>query len=248
MALLILLFYLPIITAAISGFQVNEFVGTLLIFDGHTHDRSVNRNAYFLSEVTGTNQSITFIQFLGKLPPPQAAGRRVIIQGQKVIRSEDNRVIVRATSFTLIEGITTTQTASQTSTTSMSSTTSSISPTTNSTFDYSISITPASLTISPGQTATYAVSIALVRGTPQLVSLGWKSNSGLPVGTSVSLKPTSGNPSYAATLVVTTTAQATAGTYDVVVRGFAAGGGLAHESPAMALTVLPTTITTTSTR
>ena len=60
----------------------------------------------------------------------------------------------------------------------------------------------------------------LISGTPQQISL---SVSGLPSGTSATLNPTAGSPTFSSTLTITTSTSTPAGTYTITITGTSAG-------------------------
>ncbi|MEM2843467.1 MAG: zinc-ribbon domain-containing protein [Candidatus Bathyarchaeia archaeon] len=88
-------------------------------------------------------------------------------------------------------------------------------------FDYSISISPLSQTITIGEKTLYTITVNLVSGTAQPVSL---TLSGLPSDVPYVFTPTSGTPSFTSTLTVDAGASSSPGTYTLTVT--ATGGGL----------------------
>ena len=88
-------------------------------------------------------------------------------------------------------------------------------------FNYAISATPALQTVSRGQTATYTVSITIISGSTQPVSLDLR---GLPSGATFNFRPSTGNPTYTSTLLITTTTQTPRGDYNLTI--VASGGGV----------------------
>jgi hypothetical protein len=201
-----------------------EFVGNLVVFtdDSPQGREEVRSYAYFLYELPA--RLITFIQFPpGVEPPPLgASGGGIAIQGEKVTRAEDKRTIIRASGFRLlgheVTGTTETERTTRRSTTA---------------FDFSISASPSTQTILPGQSATYTVSVTLVSGLVQPVSL---SVSGLVQGVLYSFSRSSADPPFSSTLTVTTNEYTPSGLYPLTVTG--TGGGVRH-SATVSLTVLP---------
>ncbi|MFI5728733.1 M28 family peptidase [Kribbella sp. NPDC051587] len=88
--------------------------------------------------------------------------------------------------------------------------------------DFSISTSPASLTVQPGQSATATITTT-ASGTPQTVTL---SAAGLPAGATASFNPASVTAGGSATLTIATQASTPAGTSQVTVTGTA--GSLTH--------------------
>jgi hypothetical protein len=86
--------------------------------------------------------------------------------------------------------------------------------------NFSISTQQASVAIAQGSSGSNTVTVTLISGTIQPVTL---STSGLPSGTSPSFNPTSGNPTFTSTLTITVSSTATAGRYTITVTGV--GGG-----------------------
>jgi hypothetical protein len=87
--------------------------------------------------------------------------------------------------------------------------------------DFSLSATPTSQTVTPGNSTTYTVSVTPAAGFTGSVSL---STSGLPAGAAASFSP---NPTAAtSTLTVTTTTATAAGSYPVTITG--TSGSLTH--------------------
>jgi len=82
--------------------------------------------------------------------------------------------------------------------------------------DFSVSAKPSSRSIAAGSAATYTVTVSLLKGTSQSVSL---SCSGLPSGAAASFSPTSGLPTFSSTLKITTTTSTPPGTYIITVTG-----------------------------
>jgi hypothetical protein len=82
--------------------------------------------------------------------------------------------------------------------------------------DFSISLSPASATMSAGSTATSTVLTAVTAGAAGSVSL---TATGMPAGVSASFSPSSVTAGNNATLTLSTTTSAAAGTYAISVKG-----------------------------
>ncbi len=93
--------------------------------------------------------------------------------------------------------------------------------------DFSLGLAPASQTVSPGGTATFTVSTAVVSGTPGDVSL---SVTGLPAGTTPSFSTNPVAAGGSSTLTVPIPADTAAGTFTVTVTGTA--GTVTHSATA----------------
>ena len=87
--------------------------------------------------------------------------------------------------------------------------------------DFSISASPASLSIVAGNAATSTISTATTSGSAQTVTL---SASGAPSGVTASFSPASVTSGGSSTLTVSTTTGAAAGTFSLTVTGTAASG------------------------
>jgi len=83
-------------------------------------------------------------------------------------------------------------------------------------FDFGLSASPPSITVFPGETATYIVGVSLFSGVSESVSL---SVSGLPSGATSSITPTSVTPTGTATLEVITDGTITSGTHELTITG-----------------------------
>jgi hypothetical protein len=101
--------------------------------------------------------------------------------------------------------------------------------------DFSISASPASQAVNPGNSTTYTVTIGALNGFSGVVTL---SASGLPAGSSTSFSPTTITGSGTSTMTVSTGTNTSLGTSMLTVTG--TSGGLAHTA-AVNLTV--TTVT-----
>jgi serine protease AprX len=89
--------------------------------------------------------------------------------------------------------------------------------------EFSLSATPSSSTVSPGQGTSYTVTVTPSGGFSAAVTLGV---TGLPAGTNGTFSP---NPATStSTLSVTTSASTPAGTYPLTITG--AGGGQTHQT------------------
>ncbi|MEM2964757.1 MAG: zinc ribbon domain-containing protein [Candidatus Bathyarchaeia archaeon] len=113
-------------------------------------------------------------------------------------------------------------------------------------FDYSLSISPTSQTVNIGEENSYTVTVSLVSGAAQPVSL---TVTGLPSDVSSIFTPPSGTPTYTTTLTVDASSSSSPGSYTLTVT--ATGGGIAKTATAtlivkekdFELTVQPETIT-----
>ncbi len=99
--------------------------------------------------------------------------------------------------------------------------------------DFTVTLTPASQTVTAGGSATYTVTVTALNGFNGPVSLSWPS--GLPYLATYTLSPTTVTGSGAAQLTVTTNSSAAAGTYSFTVTG--TSGTLTHTSNSVGLTV-----------
>ena len=97
--------------------------------------------------------------------------------------------------------------------------------------DFSVSVSPASLSVQQGASGTATVSTAIVSGSAQSVAL---SASGLPSGVTASFSPASVTAGASATLTLSASSAAAAGAATVTITGTAASG--AHTA-ALSLTV-----------
>ncbi|MFE2014292.1 glycosyl hydrolase family 18 protein [Streptomyces sp. NPDC059491] len=82
--------------------------------------------------------------------------------------------------------------------------------------DFSVTASPAAVTVAAGSSASATVNTAVTAGAAQTVGL---TVSGVPAGVTASLSPASVTAGGSATLTVTTTAAAVSGTYQIVVNG-----------------------------
>jgi hypothetical protein len=99
--------------------------------------------------------------------------------------------------------------------------------------DFSITVNPASGSVTAGSGATTTVSTAVVSGSAESVSL---SASGLPSGASASFNPASVTAGGSSTLTITTSASTPAGSYPITITGTAAS---ATHTTSYTLTVTP---------
>ena len=88
------------------------------------------------------------------------------------------------------------------------------------TFEYSVSISPTSKTLSLGDSGTFTVTVTLTSGNPETVSL---SVNGLPGDFQQSFSQASGNPTFTSTLTVDTSSSTSTGTYTLTVNANAGG-------------------------
>ncbi|MGW0287225.1 glycosyl hydrolase family 18 protein [Streptomyces sp. NPDC003236] len=87
--------------------------------------------------------------------------------------------------------------------------------------DFSVALSPASGSVTAGQSATATVRTAVTKGEAQSVKL---SVSGAPAGVTASLSPTSVTAGATSTLTLATTSSAASGTYTVTVTGAGTSG------------------------
>ncbi|MEV4328668.1 M4 family metallopeptidase, partial [Microbispora rosea] len=87
--------------------------------------------------------------------------------------------------------------------------------------DFSLSLSPTSGTVTPGQSATATVATSTTSGSAQTVSL---SASGLPSGATASFSPSSVTSGGSSTLTIATGASTPSGTYTVTVTGSGSSG------------------------
>jgi N-acetyl-anhydromuramyl-L-alanine amidase AmpD len=92
-------------------------------------------------------------------------------------------------------------------------------------FDFSISVLQSSRTITVGQSTSYDITVSLISGTPQTVTL---SLSGQHSTMSYSFKPASGSPTFTSTLTISTSSSTPANTYTLTITG--TGGGLTRRN------------------
>jgi hypothetical protein len=102
-------------------------------------------------------------------------------------------------------------------------------------FDFGISTSPANQTAIVGQSITYTISLSLVSGNTQPVSL---SLSGCPAGVSCSFAQQSGNPTFATILTVATVTSTTPSTYSLLIA--ATSGTVTHSTTATLVVRAPT--------
>ncbi|WP_455369635.1 zinc-ribbon domain-containing protein [[Eubacterium] cellulosolvens] len=95
-------------------------------------------------------------------------------------------------------------------------------------FEYSISISPASKTLSLGDSGAFTVTVTLTSGDPETVSL---SVNGLPGDFQHSFSQASGNPTFTSTLTIDTSSSTSTGTYNFSVT--ASGGGQSETTGAL---------------
>ena len=107
-------------------------------------------------------------------------------------------------------------------------------------FDFSISVSPTSGSVTQGNSISATVNTTLTSGSTQSVS--FSVTSGLPSGASASFSPTSCNPSCSSAMTISTIASTpVGGPYSINVRG--TGGGQTHDvTYALTVTVVSPTI------
>lgn len=88
------------------------------------------------------------------------------------------------------------------------------------TFEYSVSISPTSKTLSLGDTGTFTVTVTLISGNPETVTL---SLNGLPGDFQHTFSSVSGNPTFTSTLTVDTSSSTSTGTHTFTVNANAGG-------------------------
>jgi len=88
-------------------------------------------------------------------------------------------------------------------------------------FDFSIKVSPSMVTMTPGEPASPTVTVGLVSGLAQQVSLTYMIPpvAGRDPGISASMSPTKGTPPFTSTLRISTTTQTPPGTYTINVAG-----------------------------
>src|SRR2546427_12685232 len=94
-------------------------------------------------------------------------------------------------------------------------------------FDFSVSLNPTSGSVVQGSGTTSTVTVSLVSGTRQTVSLSTIINPPT-AGLTATVNPTSGTPTYTSTLTISTTTGVPAGSYNIIVNGTA--GAQSHSA------------------
>jgi hypothetical protein len=102
-------------------------------------------------------------------------------------------------------------------------------------FDFDIKVNPSSGTVSQSGNISTTVTVTLISGSPQTVTL---SASGLPSGATATFTPQSGLPTFQSTLTIATSSTTPAGTYNVTIAG--TGGGLTKTATYMLTVTAPT--------
>jgi len=88
--------------------------------------------------------------------------------------------------------------------------------TTSPAFDFSLSVSPTSGTVSPGNQITTTITATLISGTTQIVSF---SASGLPAGANASFNPGNCNPTCTSTMTISTAATTPIGVFPITITG-----------------------------
>lgn len=89
--------------------------------------------------------------------------------------------------------------------------------------DFSLDVSPSSITVTKGESAVYSISVAPSGGFDSSVSL---SVSGLPSDVDYEFTPDSGVPPFASSLIIETSVDTPTGTFELTITG--AGGGKSH--------------------
>jgi hypothetical protein len=90
-------------------------------------------------------------------------------------------------------------------------------------FDFEVLASPTDRTVTPGSSVTYAITVSLLAGSTQGVTL---SLSGQPGGVSESFSPSSGSPAFSSSLTLSVASSVPTGSYAMTVTGV--GGGKTH--------------------
>jgi len=108
-------------------------------------------------------------------------------------------------------------------------------------FDFSISATPNVISLQPGQNQTATVTVSLLSGTSQVVSL---SVSGAPSGVTDSLSLGSGMPTFSSILTIMASNLAASGNYTLTLTG--SGGGQTHSTNVLLSIITPAVVVTSN--
>jgi hypothetical protein len=100
--------------------------------------------------------------------------------------------------------------------------------------DFSLSASPSSQTVTPGNNAIYTASISALNGFTNTVNM---SASGLPTGATANFNPTSVTGSGNSPLTISTAATTPTGTYTLTITG--TSGGLSHSTTVTLVVVTP---------
>lgn len=130
----------------------------------------------------------------------------------------ETTTVYSTTTFATTETLNTTVTETETETTTETTTVTVTPSTPAEEFDFSLSVSPSSIVLKPGESATSAISVNLLSGEAEPVTL---TAAGLPSDFSYVFSPTSVTPSGVSTLQLT--AGNTPGTYTLIIQ--AQGGG-----------------------
>src|SRR5712664_383289 len=109
---------------------------------------------------------------------------------------------------------------------------------TSTTFDFSVSLNPSSGSVVQGSGTTSTVTVGLVSGTTQSVTLS-TTISPTATGLTATVNPTSGTPTYTSTLTISTTTGTAQGTYSITVTG--TSGSLSHSATYSLIVTAPGT-------
>ncbi|MBO3755179.1 MAG: hypothetical protein FGF53_09965, partial [Candidatus Brockarchaeota archaeon] len=94
-------------------------------------------------------------------------------------------------------------------------------------FTYDLTVSPSTQTVNLGQKTTYTVSVNLLSGASETVSL---TVSGLPSDVAYTIAPPSASPTYTSTLTIDTSSASSTGTYTITITS--SGGGMAKTATA----------------
>ncbi|TKJ25750.1 MAG: hypothetical protein CEE41_03665 [Hadesarchaea archaeon B3_Hades] len=107
-------------------------------------------------------------------------------------------------------------------------------------FDFSLIASPDNLTLARSDSTTSTITMNIISGTAQTVSLSGAWVGTAPTGVSASFSPSSGTPTFSSTLTLTTTSTASAGNFTYRVTG--SGGGLTRTDQIIVRIAAPPTV------